>query len=652
MKYLHLIWAALFRSKTRTLADAALGGRPRSCCSACSTRCAWRSIPAAKWPAPNRMITSSRLSITQTLPYSLDRRSRRCRASKRRVSQLVRRHLPGPEELLRQLRRSSRELPRPVSGVQDPGRAEQGVAGRPHRRDRRRGAGEAVRLEGRRHASRCRRRSSRPRAATTGLQAASASSRSTIPSRRARRTCCSSTGSISTRPTTTSRAASAGSWWRPTAAPPPTASALAIDALARTPTTRPRPRPRRAFNQAFAKQFADIGLIVSAIMGAVFFTLLLLTGNTMAQAVRERIPELAVLKTIGFSNRSVLWLVLAESILLVVLGGLIGLGIARAVMPAVSAASGGLIQLPGVLAQTWVRRLAADAGDRRDRRAAAGAARDAPEHRRCTGRSLTEAHDMKRFKGFLAGFGIVLALVAGLVAWIMLPWYAVAGLAVLIALWLVLTRSGRLALAATSIGIAGLPQRWGASLVIVVGIAGVVGVLVAMLAMGEGFKATLDKTGGTDTAIVLRAGSQAETNSVITRDQVPLITHPARHRQGRGRQAAGFGGAVADHQPAEHGRRHRRQRAAARRGSHRLGAAAEGEDRRRPQVRRRPARDRGRPRRAGAVPRAADRQAAEAGQPGVDGGRRVRIRRLARVRAVGGCRACWARPTSAPRSSR
>ena len=130
---------------------------------------------------------------------------------------------------------------------------------------------------------------------------------------------------------------------------------------------------------------------------------------------------------------------------------------------------------------------------------------------------------MKRLKGFFAGLLTVLALAAGLAAWIMLPWYAVVTLVVLIALWLLLTRSGKLALAATSIGIAGLPQRWGASLVIVVGIAGVVGVLVAMLAMGEGFKATLDKTGGDDTAIILRAGSQAETNSVITRDQVPLI---------------------------------------------------------------------------------------------------------------------------------
>ena len=131
---------------------------------------------------------------------------------------------------------------------------------------------------------------------------------------------------------------------------------------------------------------------------------------------------------------------------------------------------------------------------------------------------------MTRFKGFLGGLLTVLALVAMLVVWIALPWFAVLGIAVAIGLWLFLTRSGRLAREAAKIGIAGLPQRWGASLVIVVGIAGVVGVLVAMLAMGEGFKATLDKTGSERSAILLRAGSQAETNSVITRDQVPLIS--------------------------------------------------------------------------------------------------------------------------------
>ena len=129
--------------------------------------------------------------------------------------------------------------------------------------------------------------------------------------------------------------------------------AQAIDALSANSDHETKTQTEQAFNQSFAKQFADIGLIVTAIMAAVFFTLLLLTGNTMAQAVRERIPELAVLKTIGFSNRSVLWLVLAESILLVVLGGLIGLGISALIMPAVSAASGGAIQLPSLPGSTW-----------------------------------------------------------------------------------------------------------------------------------------------------------------------------------------------------------------------------------------------------------------------------------------------------------
>ncbi len=129
----------------------------------------------------------------------------------------------------------------------------------------------------------------------------------------------------------------------------------------------------------------------------------------------------------------------------------------------------------------------------------------------------------KGMPNWLANLISIVLLAVGLAAWIMLPWYVVLGLAVLLMLWLLLTHGGRLTLAAARIGIASLPQRWGASSVIVVGIAGVVGVLVAMLAMGAGFKATLDNTGSDDTAIVLRGGSQAETNSVITRDQVPLV---------------------------------------------------------------------------------------------------------------------------------
>lgn len=143
---------------------------------------------------------------------------------------------------------------------------------------------------------------------------------------------------------------------------------------------------------------------------------------------------------------------------------------------------------------------------------------------------------MKRLKSWSVNLGIVLALAAGLVVWALLPWYAVLAIAVLLALWLLLTRSGRLALAATTIGIASLPQRWGASLVIVIGIAGVVGVLVAMLAMGAGFERTLTQTGSEDTAIMLRGGSQAETNSVITRDQVPLLENlPGIARDADGR---------------------------------------------------------------------------------------------------------------------
>ena len=84
-------------------------------------------------------------------------------------------------------------------------------------------------------------------------------------------------------------------------------------------------------------------------MAAVFFTLLLLTGNTMAQAVRERIPELAVLKTIGFSNRSVMFLVLSEAVLLVGLGAIIGLSLAPIAMKLVTLLSGGFISLPSGL---------------------------------------------------------------------------------------------------------------------------------------------------------------------------------------------------------------------------------------------------------------------------------------------------------------
>lgn len=131
---------------------------------------------------------------------------------------------------------------------------------------------------------------------------------------------------------------------------------------------------------------------------------------------------------------------------------------------------------------------------------------------------------MKRIRKWLVNLGIVLVLAAGLAGWALLPWPAVLGVVALLGLWLGLTRRGRQTLAVAAVGIASLPQRWGASSVIVVGIAGVVAVLVAMLAMGEGFSATLKQTGNEDSAIILRGGSQAETNSVIGRDLAPLVS--------------------------------------------------------------------------------------------------------------------------------
>ena len=86
--------------------------------------------------------------------------------------------------------------------------------------------------------------------------------------------------------------------------------------------------PEAAFVQAWVKQIGDITLITATILSAVFFTILLVAGNTMSQAVRERTGELGALKAMGFTSAQVLSLVLAESCLLAVLGGTIGLGLA------------------------------------------------------------------------------------------------------------------------------------------------------------------------------------------------------------------------------------------------------------------------------------------------------------------------------------
>ena len=85
----------------------------------------------------------------------------------------------------------------------------------------------------------------------------------------------------------------------------------------------------KAFAAGWVKQFGNIQFLIMAIGGVVFFTLLLVTGNTMAIAVRERTGELAVLKAVGYSDRFVLFFVLFESLIIALIGGALGLGLAK-----------------------------------------------------------------------------------------------------------------------------------------------------------------------------------------------------------------------------------------------------------------------------------------------------------------------------------
>jgi len=97
--------------------------------------------------------------------------------------------------------------------------------------------------------------------------------------------------------------------------------------------------------------------MVAASLIAVFFTILIMTGNTMAQSLRERVPELAILKTLGFSDGQVTALVLAEAVLLLILGGAVGMVAATGLLPVVNGSTGGRFPPLFVGPGTWVRAL-------------------------------------------------------------------------------------------------------------------------------------------------------------------------------------------------------------------------------------------------------------------------------------------------------
>ena len=112
------------------------------------------------------------------------------------------------------------------------------------------------------------------------------------------------------------------------------------------------------------------------------------------------------------------------------------------------------------------------------------------------------------------------------------PWWLLLALLLIVVALLALSRGGRQMLSVTRIGIATIPQRLGASSVVVVGIAGVVAVLVALLAMAQGFQQTLKETGNDETAIVMRAGSQTELNSVLDHDTAVLVSQAPQVMRG------------------------------------------------------------------------------------------------------------------------
>ena len=112
-----------------------------------------------------------------------------------------------------------------------------------------------------------------------------------------------------------------------------TAVSAAIDELFANSDHETKTVTEKEFTQSFLKQMGDINFIVSSIVGAVFFALLFLTGNTMMQSVRERIPEFAILKTIGFSNPAVLAIVIAEGLALAITAAALGLAGSVAAFP-------------------------------------------------------------------------------------------------------------------------------------------------------------------------------------------------------------------------------------------------------------------------------------------------------------------------------
>ena len=110
-----------------------------------------------------------------------------------------------------------------------------------------------------------------------------------------------------------------------------------------------------AFSQAFVEQLGNIGLILSLVVSAAFATILMIVGTTMVMAINERTKEVGVMKTLGFSSSRIFTHVLSESVLLSLVGGLLGLGVAVLMLGGIAEVAGGQLPGLGVSRETWLQ---------------------------------------------------------------------------------------------------------------------------------------------------------------------------------------------------------------------------------------------------------------------------------------------------------
>jgi putative ABC transport system permease protein len=130
--------------------------------------------------------------------------------------------------------------------------------------------------------------------------------------------------------------------------------AAKVDAMFANSSTETKTSTEKAFIQGFANQLGNIGALVTAVATAVFFTMLLVSANAMGQSIRERINEIGVMKTLGFSSASVTALVFGEALLITALGGVIGLALAGLLATALATVVQQFFPTLGMPSDTWI----------------------------------------------------------------------------------------------------------------------------------------------------------------------------------------------------------------------------------------------------------------------------------------------------------